>query len=58
VIHEHSIRKENRMNSFMPCTDAHPALGEEVTVMDDVDVNVGKSVNSTSDAKERMSKDE
>jgi hypothetical protein len=46
------------MNSFMPCTDAHPALGEEVTVMGDVDVNVGKSVNSTSDAKERMSKDE
>ena len=46
------------MNSLMPCIDAHPAPGEEVMAMDDVDVNVGsESVNSTSNLEERMSRD-
>jgi hypothetical protein len=38
---------------------AHPAPGEEVVVMDDVDVNVCcVSVSSISHRKERMGKDE
>jgi hypothetical protein len=47
------------MNFSMPGTEAHPAPGKEVMVMDNVDVNVGrKSVNSTSVPNERMGKDE
>lgn len=46
------------MNLLMPCTGAHPAPGEEVMAMDDVDVNVSpESVNSTSNLEERMSRD-
>ena len=50
---------EKGMNSTMPCMGAHPAPGEEVMVMDDVDVNVCRvSVSSISHRKERMGKDE
>ncbi len=43
------------MNLIMPCTGAHPAPGEEVVVMDDVDVNVCRvSINSIFGPKERM----
>jgi hypothetical protein len=46
---------EKGMNSTMPCTGAHPAPGEEVMVMDDVDVNVCRgSISSISDLNERM----
>ena len=46
------------MNLLIPYADAHPAPGEEVMAMDDVDVNVGlESVNSTSNLEERMSRD-
>lgn len=45
------------MNLILLCTGARPAPGEEVMVMDDVDVNVSRtSVNNTSDLKERMGK--
>jgi hypothetical protein len=38
------------MNLIMPCTEAHPAGGKEVVVVDDVDVNVcGPSISNTSD---------
>ena len=44
------------MNLIMPYIRAHPAAGEEVIAMDDVDVNVCyASVENTSDGKERMS---
>ncbi len=47
------------MNLTMPCMDAHPAPGEEVMVMDDVDVNVCLgSISSISHLKERTGKDE
>jgi len=50
---------EKGMNLTMPCMGAHPAPGEEVMVMDDVDVNVCRvSVSSISHRKERMGKDE
>ena len=43
------------MNSMMPCMGAHPAPGEEVMVMDDVDVSVCRgSISSISHLKERM----
>lgn len=46
------------MNTLLPRSDAHPAPGEEVMAMDDVDVNVGsESVNRTSNLEERMSRD-
>jgi hypothetical protein len=42
------------MNSMMPNMGAHPALGEEVMVMDDVDVNVCRgSISNISYLKER-----
>ena len=44
------------MKLTMACTQAHPAPGEEVMAMDDVDVNVYQaSVEYTSDRRERMS---
>jgi hypothetical protein len=53
------LYEENGMDMTMPCTGAHPAPGEEVMVMDDVDVAVClKSVSSISHSKERMGKDE
>jgi hypothetical protein len=43
------------MNLIMPCIGAHPARGEEVVVMDDVDVCVGRvSISSIFSLKERM----
>ncbi|MFC2037965.1 hypothetical protein ACFLYD_08420 [Chloroflexota bacterium] len=43
----------------MPWLQAHPALGEEVMAMDDVDVNVGSgSINSTFNLTERVGKHE
>lgn len=43
------------MNSMMHNTGTHPAPGEEVMVMDDVDVNVCRgSISSISHLKERM----
>lgn len=43
------------MNLIMPCMEAHPANGEEVRVMDEVDVHVGRvSINSISSLRERM----
>ena len=43
------------MNSMMPCMGAHPTPGEEVMVMDDVDVNVCLgSISSISTLNERM----
>jgi len=45
------------MNSMMLCMGAHPAPGEEVMVMDDVDVNVCRgSISSISHLTERMGK--
>jgi len=39
----------------MACIEAHPDQGEEVAVMDDVDVRVENgSVSGVSDLKERM----
>jgi hypothetical protein len=47
------------MNLTMPRMGAHPTPGEEVMVMDDVDVNVcRRSVSSISQPKERMGKNE
>lgn len=44
------------MNRIMPCSAAHPPLGEEVVTVDEVDVGVGHgSVDNTSHTKERMS---
>lgn len=44
------------MNLMVPYTWAHPAAGEEVMEMDDVEVNVCcMSVENTSNRKERMS---
>ena len=46
---------EKGMNSMMPSMGAHPAPGEEVMVMDDVDVNVCReSIDSISYLNERM----
>lgn len=43
------------MNLTMPCMGAYPAPGEEVMVMDDVDVNVCReSISSISYLNERM----
>ena len=43
------------MNMMMPWAGAHPAPGEEVMVMDDIDVAVrSQSISSISDLKERM----
>lgn len=43
------------MNLIMPCMGAHPTNGEEVMVMDEVDVHVGQvSINSISSLRERM----
>jgi len=43
------------MNAMVPCVGAHPAPGEEVMVMDDVDVNVCRgSISSISYLNERM----
>lgn len=43
------------MNLIMPCMGAHPASGEEVMVVDEVDVHVGRvSINSISNLRERM----
>ena len=43
------------MNPVMTCMGAHPAPGEEVMVMDDVDVNVCRgSISSISNQNERM----
>ena len=43
------------MNLIMSCIGAHPASGEEVMVMDDVDVHVGRvSISSIFNLKERM----
>lgn len=43
------------MNLIMPCMGAHPAPGEEVVVMDEVDVSVGRvSISSIFGPKERM----
>ena len=48
-------RLEKGMNLMMPCKGAHPAPGEEVMVMDDVDVNVCRvSISSISYLHERM----
>jgi hypothetical protein len=45
------------MNRIMPCTTAHPHLGEEVVTVDPVDVGVGNgSVDNTPHTKERMSR--
>jgi hypothetical protein len=42
---------------IMGCIEAHPGRGEEVTAMDDVDVDVGAgSVGGVSDLRERMGK--
>jgi len=44
------------MNLMVPYTRAHPAAGEEVMAMDEVDVNVCcASVENTFNRKERMS---
>ncbi len=46
------------MNQIMPLPGAHPAPGEEVMAMDDVEVDVvvcRVSINSTSDLRERGS---
>jgi hypothetical protein len=46
---------EKGMNPMMPFTGAHPAPGEEVMVMDDVDVNVCReSISSIFTLNERM----
>jgi hypothetical protein len=43
------------MNLIMPCIGAHPASGEEVMVMDEVEVDVGRvSISSISSLRERM----
>lgn len=43
------------MNLTMVCKGAHPATGEEVVVMDEVDVTVcTASINSISSQEERM----
>jgi hypothetical protein len=43
------------MNRIMPCTGAHPPLGEEVMPVEEVDVDVGhSSVDNTPEKKERM----
>jgi hypothetical protein len=43
------------MNAIMLCIEAHPAAGEEVMVVDKVDVNVGSmSISSSSNLRERM----
>lgn len=43
------------MNLTMVCRGAHPAAGEEVVVMDEVDVTVCTvSINSISSQEERM----
>jgi hypothetical protein len=43
------------MNLIMPYMEAHPAQGEEVMVVDDVDVNVGLgSISSIFSLEERM----
>ena len=50
-----SVYEENGMNLTMPCTGAHPAPGEEVMGMDDVDVAVClKSISSITHLRERM----
>ena len=47
--------EERRMNLTMDCRGAHPATGEEVVVMDEVDVTVyTASINSISSQEERM----
>jgi hypothetical protein len=47
--------REKRMNLDMAYIGAHPAPGEEVMGMDDVDVDVRRlSVNKTSAERERM----
>jgi hypothetical protein len=44
------------MSLIMPCHGAHLELGEEVMVMDDVDVHVSTtSVSGTFNREERMS---
>jgi hypothetical protein len=51
----HVFVEERGMNPSVPHGGPHPALGEEVVAMDDVDVHVGyASVTDTSDLKERM----
>jgi hypothetical protein len=43
------------MNWIMLCMGAHPTSGEEVMVMDDVDVHVGRmSISSIFSLRERM----
>jgi hypothetical protein len=52
---EQSQVEERRMNLTMVCRGAHPAAGEEVVVMDEVDVTVCTvSINSISSQEERM----
>ena len=48
--------EELRMDPNMACSEAHPAPGEEVMAMDDVDVPVGSvSVTKAPNLEERMS---